>query len=151
MTHDENGSVFCISSVNHLTQGTIQFVWALHFVVLSSCDHCHKQVTLLECLVAFHACLIIAPRLVIPLMATHLCPDAMSVVAVNVNRLEHIECLKEIFTQQYPIHNNLTTYGLHQVCVYRREVTVCTQSRVQRLAAGRVEGDRCQLRGWHRW
>ena len=149
MTQDENGSVFCISSVNHLTQCTIQFVWALHFVVLSSCDHCHKQVTLLECLVAFHACLIIAPRLVIPLMATHLCPDAMSVVAVNVNR--HIKCLKEIFTQQYPIKQFDYIWPSSSVCVYRREVTVCTQSRVQRLAAGRVEGDRCQLRSWHRW
>ena len=30
------------------------------------------------------------------------------------------------------------------VCVYMQEVTV------QRLAAGTVEGDRYQLRGWHR-
>ena len=32
-------------------------------------------------------------------------------------------------------------------CVYRREVRVCTQSRVQKLVAGRVKGDRCHWRG----
>ena len=39
-------------------QSSIQSVWALHSVVLFSCDHWHKQVTLLECLV-FNACLIV--------------------------------------------------------------------------------------------
>ena len=63
--------LLALSPVNHLAWGSPQYSQCgSPFVVPSSCDHWHKQVTLLECLV-FNACLIVPSvfGLVIPLMA----------------------------------------------------------------------------------